>query len=212
MISRWSVVANVSKSDVEALYRGGVEAIQAIASPFGAEDWAAPACGEWDASDTVRHLVGVTDWYHQWLDRALDGDSTPPFPESEFDERNAARLADLQGLDGPSAVTRFADRAEAYLDRASQAWDLPYGFPAGTVTVGLHVGIAATEWHLHAWDLTAGQGDRHRPGSPAELFRAAGEAMAQARGGLQGQLLRLAVPIAAKRAPWKTILKQAGRS
>lgn len=202
----------VSKADVEALYSEGVEAVRVITSSFGAQDWEEPACGTWNRSDTVRHLVGVADWYHQWLDRALDGDSIPPFPESEFGDRNAASLANLQELDGPSAAHRFNDRASRYLERASESWDQPYGFPAGTVTVGLHVGVAATEWNLHAWDLTAGQPERHRPGAPSDLFNAVGAAMAQAQGGLQGRLLRLAVPLAAKLSPWKTILNQAGRA
>lgn len=199
------------KAEVQTLYLEGVEAVRAIASSFETQDWEAPACGTWSRSDTVRHLIGVADWYHDWLDRALDGDSTPPFPESEFDERNAAALTNLQELDGPSAVSRFNDSASHYLERASQSWDVPYGFPAGTVTVGLHVAVAAAEWHLHAWDLTAGQPERHRPEAPAELFKAVGAAMAQAQGGFRGRLLRFAVPLAAKRSPWRTILDQAGR-
>ncbi len=201
-----------NQSDVEELYRSGAAAIVAISASFDTQDWLSPACGEWDAADTVRHLVGVVDWYHDWLDRALDGDAVPPFPESELDERNAAAIDALQTLDGPAAVARFRKRATDYLERASGAWDLPYGFPSGTVTVGLHVGIAATEWHLHAWDLTTGRAERHRPAAPTELFRAAGAAMAEATGGLQGWLLGLAVPLAAKRSPWETILKQSGRS
>jgi len=201
-----------SRSDAEALYSEGVDAVTAITSSFDAQDWEAPACGTWNRSDTVRHLIGVTDWYHQWLDRALDGDSSPPFLESEFDERNASRLTSLQELDGLSAVTHFADRANDYLERAVGSWDLPYGFPAGTVTVGLHVGVAATEWHLHAWDLSAGLSERHPPRVPSDLFNAVGAAMAQAKGGLHGRLLQVVVPLAAKRSPWKTILNQAGRS
>jgi hypothetical protein len=134
------------------------------------------------------------------------------FLSASFEERNAEIVAALQGLDGPTAVARFGARSSADLDRVSKAWDLPYGFPAGTVTAGLHVGIAATEWHLHAWDLIAGQVEPHRPASPAGLFKAAGAAMAVAKGGLQGRLLGLAIPLAATRSPWQTILKQSGRS
>lgn len=154
----------------------------------------------------------MADWYHDWLDRALDGAAIPPFPEREFDERNAKIVAALRGLDGPAAIARFGERSTEYLKRASKSWDLPYGFPAGTITVGLHVGVAATEWHLHAWDLTSGRGERHQPTSPTELFTAVGAAMAEAKSGLRGRLLGLAVPIAARRSPWQTILKQSGRS
>jgi len=205
-------VSRPDQRTVEALYRAGTAAIEDITSSFTDDDWRAPACGEWDAADTVRHLVGVVDWYHDWLDRALDGDAAPPYPESEFDRRNAAAITSLHDLDGPAAAARFVERSTAYLDRASTAWDLSFGFPAGTVTVGLHVGIAATEWNLHAWDLTAGRAERHRPTSPTELFTAAGAAMSRARGGVQGRLLGFAVPMAARRSPWQTILKQSGRS
>ena len=201
-----------NQSDVEALYRGGAAAIEDITTSFDDEDWLSRACGEWNAADTARHLVGVADWYHDWLDRALDGDASPPFPESEFDEQNAAKVAALQELDGPAAVARFCERSSGYLVRASGAWEVPYGFPVGTVTVGLHVGIAATEWHLHAWDLTAGRNERHRPTSPGELFKAAGAALAETKGGLHGRLLGFAVPLAARRSPWRTILEQSGRS
>jgi uncharacterized protein (TIGR03083 family) len=204
-------VRTLDQPAVEALYRSGVAAIQTITSSFD-EEWGRPACGQWDATDTVRHLVCVADWYHQWLDRALDGDATRPFDESEFETRNAKGVAAFQDLNGPQAVDRFAERTASYLERASQSWNLPYGFPAGTITVGLHVGIAATEWHLHAWDLTAGEPDRHQPTNPAELFLAAGAAMAEAVGGIQGHTLSVMVPLGAKRSPWKTLLKQTGRA
>jgi hypothetical protein len=77
--------SSLNQSDIEALYNDGSAAIESITSSFGAEDWLAPACGEWNASDTARHLVGVADWYHDWLDRALDGEATPPFLEREPD-------------------------------------------------------------------------------------------------------------------------------
>ena len=76
--------SSLNQSDVEARYNDGSAAIESITSSFGAEDWLAPACGEWSASDTARHLVGVADWYHDWLERALDGEATPPFLEREF--------------------------------------------------------------------------------------------------------------------------------
>ncbi|MEE9416487.1 MAG: maleylpyruvate isomerase N-terminal domain-containing protein [Acidimicrobiales bacterium] len=203
-------MAEPNKAKVEGLYRAGVEAIATITSTFGADEWANPACGDWSAADTARHLVAVANWYHDWLDRALAGRSDAPFGEAEFDSRNSAGVAGLQDIDGPEAVVLFSTRANEYLDRALTEWQLPFGYPAGTVTVGLHVGIAATEWHLHAWDL-AGRTNQYSPADPAELLIAAGLAVAKTKGGLGGRLLALGVPLAAKRSPWDTLLKESGR-
>ena len=194
-----------------SLYRDGVLAIEQITDHFDQAQWDQPACGTWSAAETARHLVGVVGWYHEWLDNALVGTATQPFAESEFEVRNASIVAQLRGTSGPDAVAEFAVQATRYLDRASDELQRPYGFPAGTVTVGLHLGIAATEWHLHAWDLTTGQAKRHQPAQATELFMAAGAAMSVAKGGIKGQLLKVAVPLAARKSPWNTLLKEAGR-
>ncbi len=204
-------MSRLDRVAVEAIYRDGVDSIVALTAHLSDDDWAAPACGDWDRADTARHLVAVADWYHEWLDRALVGDSSPPFSEEEFDHRNAQRVSALSNLSGPTAVVRFAERAEAYLDRAVPEWDTPFGFPFGAVTVGVHLGVAATEWHLHVWDLSAGELERHQPAAPQDVFVAAGIGMARARGGIRGRLLELLVPVAAKRSPWDTLLQRSGR-
>lgn len=112
--------------------------------------WSEAACGEWDAADTLRHLVAVVDWYHQWLDRAVKDDSSIPFVEDEFSVRNSAGIERYRDLDGPTALLEFERRATEYLELAIPEWERPFGYPGGVVTVGLHCGIAATEWHLHA--------------------------------------------------------------
>ena len=113
----------------------------------------APPAATWTASDLARHVLAVARWYHDWLDRAERGDAAPPFGVSELAARNAAALEELAGLDGAEAVARFVTTAHAYRDRLPAHWDLPYGYPRGTVTAGLHAAMAACEWHLHAWDL-----------------------------------------------------------
>ncbi len=96
-------------------------------------------------------------------------------------------------------------------DRVIENWGVAYGFPLGTVTAGLHLGIAATEWHLHAWDLSSLAAVRHDPGDAAGLFVAAGMAMAEAKGGWRGAGLRLLIPVGALIRPWQTLLKESGR-
>jgi len=195
---------------VVKLYLEGVEAIERITASADGTDWSKPACGEWTAAETARHLVGVIDWYSHWLDRAIEGESTRPFAEAEIDARNSAAIAELGDLDGPEAIERFGAGARSYSDRAQQHWDLPYSYPFGVVTVGLHLGIAATEWHLHAWDLSVGD-TKHEPTDAAALFTAAGAAVVTRTGGLKGRLLGLVIPLAAKRSPWATLVKKSGR-
>ncbi|MDH3756037.1 MAG: maleylpyruvate isomerase N-terminal domain-containing protein [Acidimicrobiia bacterium] len=200
-----------SDHEVVDLYASGVVAVVESAASWESADWARPACGEWDRGDTVRHLCAVVSWYHSWLDRALAGDSSPPFHPDEFEPRNQAGVEERKGLTGPEAVIEFEQAAGFYLDRAQDHWGVAFGFPLGSVTVGEHVGVAAAEWHLHAWDLTSTDAQPHSPVDPQALFRAAGFAMAAAQGGARGRLTKLMVPGAARVSPWQQMLKRSGR-
>ncbi len=200
-----------SQAEVCRLYESGVAAVVQRAQSWTTDDWTHFACGDWDRADTVRHLCAVTAWYHSWLDRALAGDASPPFHPDEFVTRNQTGVDDRHGLTGPRAVAEFQREALSYLDRAKPNWNRAYGFPLGTVTVGLHVGVAAAEWHLHAWDLTSTDPEPHSPEDPAALFRVAGAAVAEAEGGVRGRLTALLVPIAARRSPWQSMLKRSDR-
>lgn len=202
----------MSRDDVRAAYIDGVAAVADVVADFGERDWSAPACGTWTAADTVRHLLTVARWYGQWLDRALAGDVTPPFPGRQIDAYAAAALDEVGGLDPTDAVAEFQTTAMTYLERAERHWDLPEAYPFGVVTVGLHLGVAAAEWHLHAWDLSGVRGDRHRPDRPDVLLIAAGECVAAASGGARGAVVRRLVPLAARRSPWESLLKRTGRS
>ena len=199
------------RDELAELYLEGVEAVVSRGRTFAAGQWSLPACGSWTTADTVCHLVSVSGWYHDWLDRALDGDASRPFGGEHIDAYTAAALEE-QGHLAPDAATEEFDRsARHYLARTDERRELPYGFPFGTVTVGLHLGVAAAEWHLHAWDLSTATGDRHRPADPALLLRAVGECVAAASGGFRGGLVRRVVPLAARRNPWETLLRRSGR-
>ncbi|MEO1059107.1 MAG: maleylpyruvate isomerase N-terminal domain-containing protein [Actinomycetota bacterium] len=200
-----------SRQQVVDLYESGVAAIVESAAAWDSTDWAQRACGDWDRADTVRHLCAVISWYHSWLDRALAGDSSPPFHPDEFERRNQAGVDERHDLSGSAAIVEFQNDARSYLDRAQERWDVSFGFPLGTVTVGEHVGVAAAEWHLHAWDLTSTDAQPHAPADPQALFRATGLAIASAEGGARGRLTALAVPIAARVSPWQQMLKRSGR-
>lgn len=174
-------------------------------------DWERPACGSWSARQTTTHVLGVVDWYHAWLDRAIGGDETPPFPRTEIDERTEHDVQRLADLTGPDAIERFRERAEDYVQRTTAHWDTTYAYPFGVVTTGLHCGVAATEWHLHAWDLATSISVEYTPPDPRSLFIAAGNCVAAAHGGMIGAALKGLIPIASRRSPWKTLLQQSGR-
>ncbi len=197
--------------DTARIFRDGVESVGLIASHLDGDSWDREVCGQWTATQTARHLLAVARWYHEWLSRAVAGDASFPFPAGEMDQRNEVALAAVSDLSGPEAVTAFTETAVAYLGRAVEHWDLPFGYPFGTVTVGLHCGVAAAEWQLHAWDLSGATLARHRPQDPQGLFLAAGWCVASAQGGIKGAALRRLIPLGSRREPWISLLKRSGR-
>lgn len=203
--------AELDRGVVIRLYVDGVESVAGVASALSSQAWEAPACGHWSGIETARHLLAVARWYHESLDRAIAGDASPPFPPSAMDQRNEESLAQIGDVSAQDAIAEFAETATGYLDRAAAHWNVAYGYPYGTVTVGLHCGVAAAEWHLHAWDLSTSLERRHEPENPEGLFVAAGACLAAAQGGLRGRVLRGLVPLGARRHPWATILERSGR-
>jgi uncharacterized protein (TIGR03083 family) len=201
----------VDPEDVASSYTEGVDAVVARTAELTSGQWSAPACGSWSAADTMRHLVSVAGWYHDWLDRAIDRDESRPFPGEQIDAYTAAALEERQHLTPAEAVAEFRRSATDYLDRAGEHLDLPYAFPFGTVTVGLHLGVAAAEWHLHAWDLSTTTDRRHRPDDPGELVLAVAECVAATSGRFKGGLVRRVTPFAVRRSPWETLLRRSGR-
>jgi len=198
--------------EVQDLYRDGVDAVVSIAESLDSSAWQQPACGIWSAEQTARHLLAVSCWYHEWLDRSIGGATKRPFDESEFDQQNEVAVAARSELSGARAVAEFRKNALTYLDRAESHWDMPFVFPFGTLTVGQHCGLAAAEWHLHAWDLSTAAGSPHQPAHPDRLLVAAGSSLAELKGGLSAMLLRRTLPFGARISPWKTMLRKSGRS
>ena len=210
-----SVAAPLVDADaLRRVYLDGVVGVERAAASLTADQWAAPACGEWTATDVARHLVVVVGWYHHWLDRALAGDASVPFARSTLDAHAQAGLDAAPASSGPDAVGRYSREAYRYVERASAVADLPYGYPLGTITVGLHLGVAACEWHLHAWDLS-GAGlparVRHRPLDERVLFLAAGDAIVATERPARRAVSRVGVRVAAGRRAWNRILRESGR-
>jgi len=196
---------------VLALYREGAEAFVRLAGQAAADGaWDRPACGTWSAADLARHELDVIGWYHGWMDRALDGDPSPAFDIEVIDDRTDAGVRALADVGPEDAVARFAAEAERYAGRLEPNWNLPFGYPRGTVTAGLHAGLAASEWHLHAWDLARALGTEHRPSDPAALLIAAWACKAAAQG-TRIELEQNLAQIAARTFPWDALLTSSGR-
>jgi hypothetical protein len=202
----------LSRQLVMRIFGEGVDSVAAVGSSLSPGDWERPACGSWNACQVARHLAAVADWYHSWLDRAEAGDAAPPFRVEDLAAENERAMQTLIGLDGPAAVERFMARARAYCERLPRDWDLPFGYPRGTVTAGLHAGVAACEWHLHAWDLSGVVGGTHRPSDSSALYTAAGACLAAAQGGVNGRLAAALVPLGARLRPWEALLRRSGRA
>jgi len=194
------------------LYEEGVDAFARLAGALTDEEWDRRACGEWTALVLTRHVAAVAGWYHEWLDRAEGGDASPPFRGNALAAQNEAALVPLAETGGPAALELFVTRARSYGARLPAAWELPYGYPRGTVTAGLHAAMAATEWHLHAWDLARSGGADHRPSDPDALYRGAGACLAMAQGGLKGRIAAVLVPVGARLSPWEALLRRSGRA
>lgn len=204
-------MSGVSRDQVLCLYDEGVDAFAWLGAALTEQGWERPACGRWSAAELTRHVAAVAGWYDEWLDRAEQGDAAPPFGSEALAPENERALVLLADTDGPAALALFVTRARAYRQRLPAAWELPYGYPRGTVTAGLHAAVAACEWHLHSWDLARSGVSRHRPSDADALYRAAGACLAQAQGGLQGRIAGVLVPAGARLRPWESLLRRSGR-
>ena len=198
--------------EVLRLYDEGVDGFAGFAGGMTDDDWDRRACGEWSAVAVARHVASVAGWYHEWLDRAEGGDALPPFRADELAVQNELALAAAGETTGPEALELFVTRARSYRERLPATWDLPYGYPRGTVTAGLHAAVAACEWHLHAWDLAQSGGSAHLPSDPDCLYRGASACLAEAQGGLKGRIAAVLAPVGARLSPWEALLRRSGRA
>jgi hypothetical protein len=205
----------VSQDAVLQLYESGVDAIAGYASRFEGAHWESIACGEWSAAEVVAHVEYVVGWYHQWLDRAERGDASPAFPIDELPARNADALRGADAEAPLRHVETFVASARSYARRLRGAWELPFGYPRGTVTAGQHGALAALEWHAHAWDLARVLGVDHVPADADVLAEAAAETWLASQG--RGPVARATAAVAPKvakrqRDPWGALLRRLGRA
>lgn len=199
---------------VIAQFDEGVAALVEQASQREGRAWHKTVVGEWSAHELARHLVVIADWYHEWLDAALAGDGSQPFPSKQLDGRNELAILDIRDVDGPDAIEQFAERANDYAERLRAAvvadqWSTTFGFANGVSTIGGHAGIAAAEWHLHAWDMSGGV---WTPSNPAELYLAVGHGMTATQSKWKQSITRRVVKRISQREPWLDLLARSGRT
>jgi hypothetical protein len=198
---------------VLAVHRDGIEALAGFGSTAPESLWSTQVCGMWTGAELAGHVLLVSGWYHEWLDRAEAGASDPPFSSKQMATRNQAALNGLEGSPGPARLQAFRRSAAVYADRVEDRWDLPYGFPFGTVTAGQHAALGAMEWHAHAWDLARALGRDHRPVDAETLADGVMAAWSARHGAARRVLRRAAIPVAkqAMRDPWAFLLRGTGR-
>lgn len=203
----------VDRDAVLAVHRDGIEALAGFGATAPDDLWARQACGVWTGADLAGHVLAVSTWYHQWLDRAEDGKSDPPFPSKRLATENQQALNALPEATGPQRLAQFRRSATDYLARIEGQWALPYGCPVGTITAGQHAALAAMEWHAHAWDLARAAGEDHRPVDPDALAAAVIDAWTARRGRVTRTAQRTLAPVlrSTTRDPWHLLLRNTGR-
>jgi hypothetical protein len=202
----------MADATVLGLYRSGVEAIRDQVDGWDDARWAQPVCGVWSGTDLAGHLVTVIGWYHDWLDRGLAGETTPVFPIDALDTETIAALTALPSGSGPERIATFAADAGRYAYRLTEHWDAPVAYPRGLVTAGLHAGVAAVEWHVHAWDFARAAGAGYEPADAGALLVAAARCQLTADGGIRSRVGGPLARVAARRSPWGQLLRRMGRT
>jgi uncharacterized protein (TIGR03083 family) len=205
-------VASVpSDEDTLEQYRRGVDAVGAHIAGWSEDDWTRPACGTWTATDLAGHLVTVIRWYHAWLDRGLAGITEPAFPITALDTETGRALRALPDGTGPDRIALFTASADDYAERLIVHWDAPFAYPRGPVTAGLHAGVAAVEWHVHAWDFATSAGRSYTPEDADTLFLAAARCRLAVLGGTREKVGLRVARVAARQNPWEKLLRRMGR-
>jgi hypothetical protein len=170
-------VTSVDVDRVLDAIRSGVTA--AADAAVHAEPTAATGCAGWRVHDLTRHLEAIAGAYVLWAGAALGGRIMTLRTGDELAAYNTAMLDRLPDLPTPEHVDRFRALATDHARLVAAGWDLPMARTAAGVplTVGEHAIVAATEWHVHAWDLASGRDRRHEPGPATLVLCAAWDAV-----------------------------------
>ena len=193
------------RPDVAAVQRALASGAAAVAGVTLGGDAEPTPCTLWTLRDLVRHLEIIAGAYVLWVGAAVGGRVGTLRAREAQDAWNAELLARLPARDTADHRARFTALAGDHQRLVAAAADLPMFELAGGArwTVGDHAGVAALEWHVHAWDLAVAGGQAHRP-APDDVAILAG-----IWEHLQGPVV--GVPLPALDDAWAAVLTAAGR-
>jgi hypothetical protein len=150
------------------IQRDGVAAIVAITGRFDDTDWQRRTpCEAWTALDLAGHVITATTMWHQALDDAETGVTTPRLRWDDLSRHNQEYLESLPAESGPNRIETFAQRANDWFERVSRldpALPIPVALQdiaAVPITLGLFAWAGGLEWHLHAWDFAQVIGEEY---------------------------------------------------
>lgn len=189
--------------DAEAVVRALTTGVAAVGLPD--DDEAPTPCSDWSARDIVRHLEAVAGAYVLWVAGAIGGRMTPLLVGGDLAAWNAALLERLPDRSTWNHHRRFRELASDHRRLVTAHPESPMKFtPHGTVwTVLEHAGVAAIEWHVHAWDLAQAAGHEHSP-DPVDAAT-----LARAWSAVLTPASERALPDG---DPWPAVLKASGRT
>lgn len=176
------------------------------------EQWEEQICGRWTARELAHHLLAQSRTHHHWLDKAISGDASVPYGETEVDRENDAAIELLSDMSGPETIQEFLRTAGRYANRVADHWDEKIGFVGGSATAGQHCALIALEYHLHAWDIVQRDDANYRPPRVRQLGAAVGAANAAQRRGLAKMGIRANSWLHQHLGAWDHLLAQSGRS
>lgn len=143
--------------------QAGIDAVMALVDRADAD--APTPCRDWALLDLVRHLEGIAGAYLLWVGSAVGGRVAHLRVGQELAAYNAQVLERLPVLTVGEHAHRFHQMAGDHLRLAQATWERPVLETPDDVIldVGTHAGVAAVEWHVHAWDLAWSVGRSHVP-------------------------------------------------
>ena len=149
--------------------RDGIAAVAEVTGRFNDDEWSRQTpCDAWTALELSGHVITAAMMWHEALDDAHDGVSTPRWRFKDLSRHNEEYLAALPDASGGARIEDFVDRANRWCDRVSET-DPDLLFPAAIqdvcatpLTVGLFAWFGGVEFHLHAWDFAQTIGEDYR--------------------------------------------------
>ncbi len=146
-----------------AAIEAGIVAVETAAA--GSDPGHPTACPAWTVHDLVRHLEAIAGAYVLWVGAAIGGRVGALRTPDALRAYNDRMLQRLPQLPTEQHLERFRALADDHRRLVGAGWEQPMlRTPGDTVLrVGDHGGVAALEWHLHAWDLGGPSGGAHRP-------------------------------------------------